>query len=210
MLICTIIIYRRYFDLCTTHLLQFYLVRLRVYVRTHTHDRGGVAVIFRSLTDYSCVLNVVVMNYATWNTVPNSKPLIVDVLDLATRPKRTRVRRLVELDEWWSFLSMPQDINLAAYGKGRTCEFYKRCQSPAAPPVADSRVHGPAGPVVVQSVRPVGFGDGVRPRTVADGHCTTDTLPPPSLSTTWQSWWKRSKKSIRNRIPLLCCCAKVT
>lgn len=154
---------------------------------------------------------VVGMDGVAWSTAAGRSA--VDVLDLAAPAKWTQLPGLDELDGWWTFLSMPQNIHLTAYGESRACEFYDgRRPSPAAavtavtadaPPAADHRVYdGLAGPVWA-----TGFdGDGVRLYTAVDGRYA-DTSPSPStVITAGRSRWNRLQKSVGNCFrPFRCC-----
>lgn len=157
---------------------------------------------------FGSVFGVSGMDGVTWSTAAGRSA--VDVLDLAAPAKWTPFPGLDELDGWWTFLSMPQNIHLTAYGKGRTCELPANTRGPGGhtadtPPAADHRrvYDGPAEPV-----RAAGFGDGVRLYTAVDGRYADASPSPSTVTTAGRSRRKRFQKSVGYFCRSVWCCGR--
>ncbi|VVC28573.1 Hypothetical protein CINCED_3A020650 [Cinara cedri] len=146
------------------------------------------------------------MDSATWTTAAGRTA--VDVFDLAAPPaQRTRLRGLDELDGWWTFGSMPQNMHLAAYGEARARSPFNNGRAGRRPPpprAADVRARDD-GRVKPRAARdPDACCGPVEPAPVAGLDNATvalraaDASPAPSSTATAarQSRWKRFQVTV--------------
>lgn len=135
---------------------------------------------------------------------------IVNVLDLAAPLEWTRARRFDELDGWWSFLSMPQNVNLTAYGELRAHTLYGARPSfprPFADPVREPFKPTAAAVTDTPSVVELTDSVGSSVTVIVNGHgkkCK-GTLPP-SPPPVGRKLWKHYKTSVKNGFRFFCLC----